>query len=135
MTKAEYAQLRKCMARTTSDNDAEALASIRRANVLLTQHSLTWDKVFDRVVRVVDPMEFVEESLTAHPASGSSQRRGGLSGNPPRTGDEDWERLFDLAMSSATGSFLETLESIYDQWQEKGWMSERQKEVVRNAAE
>lgn len=42
------------MMRTTSENDAEALASLRAANRLLASHHLTWDAVFARTVTVVN---------------------------------------------------------------------------------
>ena len=38
-------------------------------------------------------------------------------------------------MDGASDSFLETIASIYKQWEEKDWMSEGQKKVVRDAAE
>ena len=41
--------LRKLMARTTSDSDAEALACIRKANALMLTAGLHWDDFFDRL--------------------------------------------------------------------------------------
>ena len=139
MTRAEYSQLRKCMARTASESDAEALASVRRANMILATHSLTWQAVFERLVRVVDSVEVIEEI----PAQLAPAGRGGAEGGssltrraPPRTNDtEDWDRLFDDAMAGASGTFLDTLEDIHEQWEGERWLSDKQKEVVRNATE
>lgn len=57
MKLAEYGRLRKLMQMTTSDNDHEALASLRAANAILAAHELSWERVFSRTVTVVNEFE------------------------------------------------------------------------------
>lgn len=57
MSLKEFGLLRRLMARTTSGTDGEVLESIRHANAMLARHGLTWDKVFDRTVTVIDEVE------------------------------------------------------------------------------
>lgn len=111
MTITEFRQLKKTMMMATSSVDAEALTALRHANTMITRHGYTWEQVLDRVIKVEVPIEA---------AAG---------------GDEDaLNALFEEAMSNASGSFLETLESIYEQWENKGFLTPRQREVVERAA-
>lgn len=48
----EFRLIKKFMAMTTSESDAEALAALRRANAILARHGLTWDMVLTKVVTV-----------------------------------------------------------------------------------
>lgn len=59
ITAAQFAQLKKVMALTTSSNDAEALAALRRANAVLTAAHLTWPEVLGRTVTVEAGYEYV----------------------------------------------------------------------------
>jgi hypothetical protein len=56
---AQFRQLVKVMALTTSPSDAEALAAVRRANAVLAAANLTWPDVLNRVVTVEQPLEQV----------------------------------------------------------------------------
>jgi hypothetical protein len=110
MTTAEFKRLKDLLMRAAAtDSDPELVQCFKRASVLLATHGHTWAQAMDRVVRVVDPVTTIEE--------------------------EDWECLFDKALAGASGSFLEMLESIYEQWEKTGRLSTRQEEVVRTAAE
>lgn len=96
--------------RTTSENDAEALASLRAANRLLAQHSLTWDSVFARTVTVVN--EIIDNTKS----------------------DSDEDALFEKALEGTTGKFRDVLLSIYEQYHSGHRLSEKQWQVIRNAA-
>lgn len=113
----EFTRLKGLMARTTSDSDPEALTSIRMANRILSDHGLTWEKVFSRTVTVISEM---------------SGQVVGSSEDPT----EDLEATFERAIESAPegSSFRDTLLSIYATFQQTGRLSSKQRQVVENAA-
>jgi hypothetical protein len=126
MTSAEFKQLKDIMMRGASsamdpNAQAEALQCFRRATLLIANHGHTWAQALDKVIRVVDPVMALDDS-----------------NKPPRRiqieEDEEWEQLFDDAVRGASGTFLDRINDIYDKWKEYGRMTERQKEVIRNAA-
>ena len=49
------------MALSTSDSDPEALGALRAANRLLAANGVTWDRVFDRCVVVLEAVEAMED--------------------------------------------------------------------------
>jgi hypothetical protein len=113
MTTAEFKRLKDLLMRAAAtDSDPELVQCFKRASVLLATHGHTWAQAMDLVVRVFDPVTTIEEDE-----------------------GENWEELFEKAMTGASGSFLEILESIYEQWQKGKRLSPRQEEVVRAAAE
>lgn len=110
MNLADFKRLRGMMALTASDNDAEALGAIRAANALLVKNGLLWQNVFDRTVTVTTEVEAM----------------------PP---DEDDAPPFETALRGAAGTFRDTLLSIQAQYEERGWLSARQRQVVDDAAD
>ena len=61
MTRPEFGRLRRLMALSTSDSDPEALGALRAANRLLAANGVTWDRVFDRCVVVLEAVEAMED--------------------------------------------------------------------------
>lgn len=112
----DFNTLKKIMARTTSDNDAEALESIRAANRLLASESLTWQRVLDKTVSVRHEIEDVPRDFDF-------------------AGGVDINATFERALDKATGSFRDFLLSLQEQWEEKAWLSESQKDALFKAAE
>jgi hypothetical protein len=113
----DFKRLKGMMDRTTSENDNEALVALRAANRLLARENLTWTRVLDRSVQLAVPFE------SRSTAEG-------------QTDDDEMETLFDAALNGTkVGSFRDTLQSIYSQWQANGRISARQREVVEEAAE
>lgn len=113
----DFKRFKGMMERTTSENDNEALVALRAANRLLARENLTWTRVLDRSVSVAVPFE------SRSTAEG-------------QTDEEEMEALFDVALNKTkAGSFRDTLQSIYDQWQANGRISPRQRQVVEEAAE
>lgn len=111
MSLEDYNKLKKFMAMTTSEADQEVLMAIRGANKLLTGYQLDWEKVFGRVVKVIE-------------------------GSEPERSEEpgDLEHEFHDAIENSSGGFLQMLEDIYEQWQKTGRISPKQEKVVRDAA-
>lgn len=116
MSLTSFNQLKKLMARTTSDSDNEALSSIRHANRLLEANGITWDHVFRRVVTVV------------HPVDGSTIDQATLRD------DDGLDALFERAIDNAEGGFRDTLLSIRSQYERTGRLSPKQRAVVEGAA-
>ncbi len=106
-----FRKLKKLLTLATSDNDAEALASFRAATKLVAGAGYTWEMVMNRVCTVINEVE---------PAPG---------------GDDDLAASFDLALRGASGTFRQTLESIREQYEARGFLSPRQRAVVEEAAE
>lgn len=52
MKRKDFERLRKIMDLSRSENDAEALASLRAANAIIERAGATWGRFFDRAVRV-----------------------------------------------------------------------------------
>lgn len=67
---------KKMMALTFSENDHEALASLRGANRLLTKEGLDWQRVLSRTVSVINEVEEAPPERTQPPhRDGSDDRR------------------------------------------------------------
>lgn len=115
MKMADFVRLKKLITLATSDNDYEALGSFRRATEIIRAYGFTWEEILDKRVTVLAEVEMVSENTIS-------------------IEEELTDADFELAINSATGSFRDTLSSIYEQWQ-NGTLSPRQIEVVRNAAE
>ena len=96
----DLAQLKKLMAMTTSTNDHEALAFLRKANAILTKAGLTWTEVLSRTVGT---------SITA--AADDTVDTGG---DMPL--EEQIERMFDELRGNVNGSFAEFVESVEKQF-------------------
>ena len=111
----DFRKLKSMMDRTTSDNDHEALLSLRKANEILAKENLSWTRVLDRSVQIIEPFE-------------EAQGNEGLD-------NDDLEELFDKALSnSKPGDFQTMLEDIYSKWKRFGSLSPKQRSVVERAA-
>jgi len=108
----EFQTFKKFMMLTTSSNDAEALAALRRANTVIAKAGVTWDQVLSRVVKIDVPFE----SASDEDAS------------------EVIEALFDEALQNAHGTFRNTIEDIYNKWQKYGYLTPRQRDLIEKTA-
>jgi len=48
---------------------------------------------------------------------------------------EDIESMFTMAIANSSGSFIKFLQSIYEWWEDKGFLTEKQFEKLKNASE
>lgn len=123
MKSTQFEQFIKLMQLASSDNDAEALAALRRAQRTLADAGFTWEMILRRQVTVLSEVEPGEEI--------------GLP-DAPSAANRDYEldeSDFELAMDGTSGSFYDTLFSIYEQWERGDRLSPKQRQVVRDAAE
>jgi hypothetical protein len=111
----ETTKLCKVMMLTTSDNDSEALAALRKANALLKQRGLNWEDIFAALTEAAASDEDEDDS-------------------------EDYEAAriraaLAVAMRSAgSESFRDFLDSIAEQFAEKGFLSPKQRAAVFKSA-
>lgn len=154
LTTAEYDTFIKFMMRTTSENDAEALTALRKANAVLKKQGVTWNDLCRRLVTVIsgenphgpaDDEEFGEDRFSRN----VEQDYGNLAGAPPpsrKTRDvereegaraevERIEAAFETIKTTVNknSGFWKTLMDYQDQWNTKHFLSPRQKEVLFNA--
>jgi len=120
MSVKEFGHLKKFMGLTTSDNDAEALTSLRMANALLKKHALTWDAVFARLVKVGGEIE--DASAYDNPARDQEREKARI------------EDALEHAMRDAKGGFKEFLQSIEEQFEARGRLTTAQMDAVFKSA-
>ena len=106
-------RLTKLLMLTTSSNDAEALAAMRKANALLAQAGLNWEKF-------IGLRKAIAERTTNKTTVDAS---------------DEIEQMFDLLMSSVKGEFSSWIESAYDYYQRNGHLTARQYDVLKSAFE
>jgi len=124
ITLVELDLLKKAMGLTFSIHDGEALSALRKANVILRKHELTWAEVLGRTVtHGITP---VDEEVEG--ASG-----GELSIH------EQTKRAFNELRGTVSGSFAIFIESIEQQFIRTGYLSPEQRrplfKAVRNNRE
>lgn len=123
-----FRTLKKIMARTFTESDAEALTSIRAANRILAGEGLTWERVLDRTINVIAA---VEEDPEAPQVSGSSS----TASRSKHVDDEPTETLLLLAEEAAAHQGTGTQDfvaSIRHQWEERKWLSPKQRQALQD---
>lgn len=120
MKVSDFLRLKKLMMLAANNtNDPEAIRAFRAATEIVRAHGYTWEQVMDRRVTVLSAVEAGDENESSAP---ETRRENKLT-----------EDDFETAMEGAKGSFLEMLESIYEQWESGRKLSPRQIQVVLNA--
>lgn len=152
LTPAEYETFIKFMMRTTSDNDAEALVALKKANAVLKKQGITWEHLCRRLVTVIsegggygpaDDEEFghdnfdrpVERDYATGPARPAPRQRDIEREEGARAEVEKINTAFETIKKTVKQSsgFWNTLMDYKEQWETKHFLSKRQKEVLFNA--
>lgn len=135
----------KLLMMTTSSSDGEALTAIRKANAMLASANVNWEEFLEAVAINNVPQD---QSFRTPP----SQRRG-----RPYGGDDDDVRnaftdvgkapskkyddasvinpMFDKAFAASSGGFSDFLNSVFEWWTEKGFLTEKQFMAVKRSSE
>jgi hypothetical protein len=108
---------------TTSDNDAEALVAIRSANKILADAGIDWNRVFDRTITVAAEFEAAPEESKIVRQTVSTHTR------------EIEEAFTTIKARDPRGTFADFIASLKDQWDEKHFLTEKQKAALFRAAE
>ncbi len=110
----DFNQLKKIMDRTLSENDHEALASLRAANKIIEKSGVTWGRFFDRAVRIdveQDPERPVANNAKVVPDAHTLK---------VNTAFETIEKYDSRRYESAF------IQSLLEQWSSRAWLSEDQ---------
>lgn len=127
----DYKKVRKLMQLATSDNDAEALAALRKANAIWASYGIDWERVFARVVTVVN--EFEPAPPGQFDDASSQGRRFDPEGDKKKADIEEAFRLLaDEKLSRGFGGFIDSLRT---QWEDKGKLTTGQFDALMKAAQ
>lgn len=146
MKRKDFELLKKVLARTTSENDGEALTSLRMASKIMERNGVTWERFLDFTVRVdveqdpSRPAPFEGQGTSVHrpPPRPSPQKRhfepDDLEDDPsPR--DEAPSGLDQATINGIEAAFrrLEAVQahtnftrSLEAQWTERHYLSAEQ---------
>lgn len=114
----------KVMGMTTSPHDGEALVAIRTANAALAAINRTWEELLRGKIKVAAPSE------SPKPPSGRDDVL-------PHSDPAEIDPLFEAAFrgTSTSSSFYSFLLSVQEFWQDRGYLTDRQHDAVKRAAE
>lgn len=119
MKLADFHRLKKMMARADSENDHESLAAVRAANALLKKEGLDWERVLDRSVKVMMPVEDVSAPE-----------------EDPRPDRKRIDAMFDeIEEAGPRGRTADTVADLRTWWTEKGFLTKGQAELVEKILE
>lgn len=119
----DFNRLQKIMQRTVSENDNEALSSIRAANRILAENSVDWERVFKRLVTV--DIEAAEPTSSDIPKQAQEEKKA-----RDAAVDERFKILLDALPE---GRFRAFILDLQHQWEKQGWLSVEQRKAVFNA--
>lgn len=139
----------KLMMMTSSDIDAEALTALRKANAMLKAEGKNWEELITGLVPMENDRPAREEPRPRRQARTSTppwadddgfnyDQSDRSSGPSPGSMDyEDWVNgAFEEALAKVRkgSSFRNTLESIHQWWQDKGFLTQAQLRAVLKGA-
>jgi hypothetical protein len=139
MTPKRFDLFIKLMMLSTSDQDGEALVAIRKANAILAEDNLNWEEFIRSGVKVVHETQKQERTDRA---KSSKQRKEAEEKEyhdtyRGRLYDDDSEILpmFEYLLETIPvgDSFLHFIQDVRKWYREKGFLTERQYRVIRNA--
>ena len=122
----------KLMMMTTSPHDGEALTAIRKANAILASANVNWEEFLKALT---GPSSKPSSSKVADDDDDDEFEDVGR-----RSGKHDDEReinrLFARAFSNTpkNSGFRNFLDSVYEWWEEKGFLTEKQYQAIKRAA-
>ena len=103
MESADAIRLVKLLNQTFSDSDAEALTAMRMANSLVKKRGGLWDQVI--------PVQIAHQSAT-------------------ESGELTIDLMFDVMMSCTHGAY-EFVESLWNFYEDRGYLTEKQEQCLR----
>lgn len=117
-------RLIKLLMLTQSDQDFEALAALRKANAMLAAQNMNWEEF------ITNRITWREERKDPD-SKKESKPKGKLY-----TDEDEINEYFDTLLTtvSPNDSFFEFIQSVHEWWMDKGFLTERQYEVIKSAA-
>lgn len=124
----------KLMMMTTSDVDGEALVALRKANAMLAEQNMNWEELLKAKVKFARQ----ERSEEYHQRKrGERNRHDSTNGEFVMPSDEEINLFFEILLDSVhpKAPFREFVESVHSFWEENGYLTKRQAEAIKKAAE
>ena len=128
MRLADFSLLKKLMNMTLSGADQERLFAIDKANEIIKKSNTTWDKVLDRVISVEVPVESAES------ATGRSEEPTAVAARREAFRKRVEDAFATIEESDPRGDFADFVESIHEQWNTKGRLTDNQLEALFKSA-
>lgn len=125
----------KLMGMTTSSHDGEALVAIRKANAMLVNDNLNWEEFFTKLAQVDNSYRVPPSQRKGASQPGAANPYQAASSSNHFTDADEINAMFDNAFAGAKGSFAKFLDSIHDWWEEKGFLTAKQYEALKKAAQ
>ena len=116
MSVKTFGTLKRVMQLATSDSDHEALAALRKANQLLREAGVDWQRVFERCVRV--GVE-VEEAPDDEAPRSADRRQAAIR-----------EAFEEVEASDPRGGFADFVASLKSQFERTGRLTANQEEAL-----
>jgi hypothetical protein len=133
MKLATFARFKKIMARTTSDNDHEALAALRAANALLKEESLTWERVLSRSINVIQEVEQAPDDDTyRHHHGAPSKSRVQVMLDAALLAEAERKAASIPRLSRRSREFVESIHTFFE---EKGYLTDGQRDAIKGFVE
>ena len=107
---------------TTSPNDHEALSALRKANAMLASANNNWTDF------VTGKVKMVQERATDTP-----EYDGGTHYRDEDKINEMFQHLYDK--TSHSSSFIDFIDSVYEWWTDKGFLTQAQYNAIKSAYE
>jgi hypothetical protein len=119
--------LKKVLAQTTSDNDNIVVVAVRKANAILNKHGITWSDVLSKTVQAATPTFRAEEPRKhkVHDVEEDSEIE--LKAQI--------ETAFKVLDGKVHGDFGTFVLSLKKQFEEKGYLTPRQRAPLFKAAQ
>lgn len=117
----------KVMEMTTSSHDNEALTALRKANNLLAEQNMTWTELLRAKVKFA---RTTAEERTDEAYKKDREKKGHHVGP-----DEALDIMFEELLNSISpdSTFRDTVLDVLQWWEEKGFLTARQYEMICNA--
>jgi hypothetical protein len=113
----------KLLRMTESSHDGEVLNAIRMANALLNKHDANWDEVLRGKVPMIDSDPFAKAPIPGAKASVIKH-----------TDKTEINQYFNTLAGRDLGSFGDYVTDVFKWWTEKQFLTDKQYNVIRNAA-
>lgn len=128
----------KLMMMTTSPHDGEVLTAIRKANAILAGQNLNWEEFIMQMgaAPAPEPEPFVNHDEWSDVGVKTRSKRGHDTSSSQNTyGGPGVDKIFDSLLNEfhLADSFKEFVEDVQRYYQDKGYITQRQYEALKNA--
>lgn len=123
---ADLGLLKKMLGLTASANDHEALTAIRKANSVLSKNKLTWDEVLSKTVVASYVADTVRQPTSHRVHDVEEDDEVDLS--------TEIKSAFATLRGKVKGDFANFITSLEEQFEEKGYLSPKQRRPLFEAA-